>query len=442
MSNTTHNDQEGKKVSGNFRFAAIDQYVETYIVSPKETNLQGKDMVQWGDGDSYPNYLLELYNSVPTLRSIINGNIDYIAGDDVNIKQFSESLQENVVNRSGDTIREQVRDIAKDYEIYGGFALQVIRDRGGNVAEIYHIDMRFIRTNKECDVFYYCENWTRKGKKDVVVYPAYMPIPNWNSLTDEQKNANASSILFVKNVNTQVYPAPVYAAAVKACEIERQIDDFHIADLSNHFVSSAIVNFNNGDPGDEIKKEIEGDFNEKFSGSHNAGRVAFSWNPNKESQTEIVEFKVEDFGERYKALSDHSRQQIFTSFRANPNLFGIPTEGNGFANEQYEESFTLYNRTQIKPIQILISQAYDQILGEQDVLTIVPFSMGEGGDTSVSLASQLGVGGTQSLMSVLESNVMTTEQKLGTLQVLFGLDDESAYKILGIPYTPPTEETE
>ena len=443
MSNTKQsNDSEGKRVTSSFRFAAIDQYVETYVVSPKETILSGKDMVQWGDGDSFADYVLSLYNSVPTLRSIINGNIDYIAGDDVNIKQFSPSLKENVVNRSGDTIREQVRDIAKDYEIYGGFALQVIRDLSGNVAEIYHIDMRFLRTNKECDVFYYCENWTRKGKKDVVVYPAYMPIPNWNSLTDEQKNANASSILFVKNVNTQVYPSPVYAAAIKACEIERLIDDFHIADLNNHFVSSAIINFCNGDPGDAVKSEVSKEIDSKFAGAQNGGRIMLCWNPNKESATEIQEFKVEDFGERYKALSSHSRQQIFTSFRANPNLFGIPTEGNGFANEQYEESFTLYNRTQIKPIQILISQAYDQILGEQDVLTIVPFSMGEGGDTSVSLASQLGVGGTQSLMSVLESEVMTTDQKLGTLQVLFGLDEESASKILGIPYIPPTEETE
>ena len=100
-----------------------------------------------------------------------------------------------------------------------------------------------------------------------------------------------------------------------------------------------------------------------------------SWNPNKESATDIVEFKVEDFGERYKALSEHSRQQIFTSFRANPNLFGIPTEGNGFANEQYEESFRLYNRTQIRPIQRLICDTYDWIYGQVGVLTITPFSL-------------------------------------------------------------------
>ena len=371
MSNTNPNGN----VTGSFRFAAIDQYVETYVVSPKETNLQGKDMVQWGEGDAYPDYLLSLYKSVPTLQAIVNGNVDFITGDEITILPLTESLPAGRMNKSGETIRKQVRCIAKDYEIYGGFALQVIRDLAGRVAEIHYLDMRFLRTNKECDVFYYCENWQKKGKKDVVVYPAFMEIPNWDALSDEQKNANASSVVFVKAVHTQVYPAPVYAAAVKACEIERLIDDFHISDINNHFVSSAVINFNNGDPGDEVKKQVENEVNEKFCGASNGGRIMLSWNPNKESATEIVEFKVEDFGERYKALSEHSRQQIFTSFRANPNLFGIPTEGNGFANEQYEESYRLYSRTQIRPIQRLICDTYDRIYGKPGVLTITPFSL-------------------------------------------------------------------
>ena len=165
-----------------------------------------------------------------------------------------------------------------------------------------------------------------------------------------------------------------------ACEIERLIDEFHLSDINNHFVSSAIINFNNGDPGQEIKSEIERGFNEKFCGASNGGRVAFSWNPNKESATDIVEFKMEDFGERYKALSQHSRTQIFTSFRAIPLLFGLTSEVNtGFSTEEFEQSFKLYNRTQIQPVQRLICDAYDKIYGQRGVLTIRPFSLG--GDT-------------------------------------------------------------
>ena len=363
-----------------FSFAAIDSYLETNIVSPVEKVLAGRDMVEWGTRNAYPDYLLDLYNNVPTLRSIINGNIDYVAGDDVTIMPLQEEFTNQEMNRRGDTIREQVKDIAKDFEIYGGFALQVIRNLAGEVAEVYYIDMRYLRTNKEGDVFYYSEKWGKSSRTDMVVYPAFLPKIDWEKLSDEERNRHASSILFVKNVHTQVYPAPLYAASVKACEIERLIDEFHLSDINNHFVSSAIINFNNGDPGQEIKSEIERGFNEKFCGASNGGRVAFSWNPNKESATDIVEFKMEDFGERYKALSQHSRTQIFTSFRAIPLLFGLTSEVNtGFSTEEFEQSFKLYNRTQIQPVQRLICDAYDKIYGQRGVLTIRPFSLG--GDT-------------------------------------------------------------
>lgn len=371
MSNTEQNKPARARIS----FAAIDPYVDTNIILPVEKFVSAKDLMEWGTRNSYPDYLLDLYNNVPTLRAIINGNIDFIAGDDVSILPLTQHLQNGIMNNRGDHIREQIKDISKDYEIYGGFALQIIRNLIGEVAEVYYIDMRFLRTNKEGNVFYYCEDWSKSVRKDVVVYPAFMPNLNWDALDDEARNRNASSILYVKNVHTQVYPAPLYAASIKACEIERLIDDFHLSDINNHFVSSAIINFNNGIPDDDVKEQIEREFTEKFCGASNGGRTAFSWNPNKESATDIVEFEVKDFGERYKTLSDHSRQQIFTAFRANPNLFGIPTEGNGFANEQYAESFKLYNRTQIKPVQRMIADAYDKIYGQPKVLTIVPFSM-------------------------------------------------------------------
>ena len=356
-------------------FAAIDQYVETNIVLPTE-KVTNRDFVEWGKGNNYPGYLLDLYNNVTTLRSIINGNIDFITGDDVSILPLGERFAEGIMNTRGDLITDIVRDLAKDYNLYGGFALQIIRDHNGDVAEIYYIDMRYLRSNKENDVFYYNEHWEKGGRTDVIKYPKFMNNLNWASMTDEERDRHASSILFVKNVHTQVYPAPMYAASIKACEIERCIDDYHLNAIENGFTSSMIINFNNGDPGDDIKEEIEDDFNEKFSGHQNAGRIMFCWNRDRTSATTITEPKVEDFGNRYHALSTHSRQQIFSAFRAQPLLFGLTSDVNtGFSTEEFEQSFKLYNRTQIRPVQRLIADAFDRIYGAKGVLSIKPFSL-------------------------------------------------------------------
>lgn len=370
MSNTKSNER------ASVSFLAIDPYIETHIVSPKERSIPGKDFVEWGSNNLYPDFLFDLYNNVATLKSIIDGCVDYIAGDDVTILPLRPGM-DGVMNAKGDTIVEQVRDVAKDDETYGGFALQVIRGKDGKPSEVYYVDMRFLRMNKECDVFYYCEDWKKKGKKNVIVYPKFLPsiADKWNVMTDEERNRHASSILFVKNVRTQTYPSPRYSASVKSCEIERCIDDFHLNAINNGFTGSHIINFNNGKPTPEVMEEIEDNFNEKFSGHQNAGRIAFSWNENRASATTIEQVQVQDFGEKYKSLENSARQRIFTAFKANPNLFGIPTENLGFSSEEYESAFKLFNRTQIKPVQRRIADAYDKIYGQKGVLTIVPFSM-------------------------------------------------------------------
>lgn len=356
-------------------FAAIDQYVETNIVLPTEKVTNG-DFVEWGKGNNYPGYLLDLYNNVTTLRSIINGNIDFVTGDDVTILPLGDRFADGIMNTRGDLITDIVRDLAKDYNLYGGFALQIIRDHNGDVAEIYYIDMRFIRSNKENDVFYYNEHWDKGGRKDVIIYPKFLRNLDWASLTDEERDRHASSILFVKNVHTQVYPAPMYAASVLSCEIEKAISQYHWNSLNNNFCPDIIINFNNGDPGDEIKEEIVSDLEEKFSGYQNGKRFMVSFNKDRMSAVTIDAIKTDDFSERYKALEESCRRQIFAAFRAQPLLFGLNSDvSTGFSTDEFEQTFKLYNRTQIRPVQRLIADAFDRIYGSKGVLTIKPFSL-------------------------------------------------------------------
>ena len=365
-------------------FAAIDQYVETNIVLPTE-KVTNRDFVEWGKGNNYPGYLLDLYNNVTTLRSIINGNIDFVTGDDVTILPLGDRFAEGIMNTRGDLITDIVRDLAKDYNLYGGFALQIIRDHNGDVAEIYYIDMRFIRSNKENDVFYYNEHWEKGGRKDVIIYPKFLRNLDWASLTDEERNRHASSILFVKNVHTQVYPAPMYAASVLSCEIEKAISQYHWNSLNNNFCPDIIINFNNGDPGDEIKEEIVSDLEEKFSGYQNGKRFMVSFNKDRMSAVTIDAIKTDDFSERYKALEESCRRQIFSAFRAQPLLFGLNSDvSTGFSTDEFEQSFKLYNRTQIRPVQRLIADAFDRIYGSKGVLTIKPFSLGSNTEQEVN----------------------------------------------------------
>ena len=410
-----HKPQNDAKAAKNVRFAAIDKYIDKNIVLPTEKASSGDDdMVTWGENNGYPEYLLDLYKNVATLRSIINGCVDFVTGDSVTANVTPQENGE--MNLAHESARDIVMRCAESFYHYGGFALQVTRDLAGRVAEIIPLDLRYVRANKDFDVFYYSEDFGKKYTRsaNMLTYPAFMP------------NADHPiSVLFVKNTTTQVYPAPLYAASVKACETERAIDDFHLNSIKNGFVPSVIINFNNGEPEDPIKDESEKDVKAKYCSPENAGRPILSFNKDKDSAATFEVLKTEDFGDKYAALAKHCRQQIFTSFRANPNLFGIPTENLGFSAEEYASSFALFNRTEIVPVQQMIVDALDYILGTKGAVTIEPFSLLD--EAEGTLADRVDV---EQLVGIVTNAALTQAQKRNILITAYGLTEEEAASFL------------
>lgn len=271
---------------------------------------------------------------------------------------------DGIVNKTGETVGELFRKLAADKMIFGGYAIQVIRDMMGRVCELYHMDFMKVRSDSKNEVFYYCDDWSQWGAK-ALVYPKF-----------GADDKNPTSVLYNKGALTRsVYPSPVYGASVIACEIEKSINEFHLNNINNGFMSNVIISFNNGQPNDEQKKEIEDGINEKFSGYQNAGRILITYNDSDENKTTVERLNDDSFDDKYQALSERSKQQIFTAFRATPNLFGDPSASTGFNEQEYESSFKLYNRTVVRPIQAEIVDSFDKILGVKGSVEVTPFTL-------------------------------------------------------------------
>lgn len=366
MASKKHNNIPKVLSKNSVAFAALAPYVESNIVSAKEEEIRGKDFISWGDSNSFPNYLYDLYSNCSTLQSIINGTTDFVVGNDAicNVVGF-----ENKMNKKGETLEDILGRIATDYLIYGAFALQVLRDIQGRISEIYWVDVNKLRSDKKNEIFFYSEDWSKSyGRVQYLKYPKFKP-------TDIN---NASSIFYYKNPQSRnVYGVPTWNAAILACETEKRITEFHFNEICNGFTSSKLISFNAGLPDDNLKEEIERNINEKFGGSSNAGRIMISFSENKDSAPTVENLDSDSFDERYTQLAKNTKETIFTAFRAIPQIFGLMSESTGFNSQEFNESFKLYNRTTIKPIQKAFSRSFDYIFGVDGAITIVPFSLEE-----------------------------------------------------------------
>lgn len=346
----------------NLSFAAIQPYVEDNIIKNVQKEVKGKDMVEYGEKNIYPNYLYALYQGVSVLHSIIGGCADYASGENIalGVPLLSKKVNPN------ETVEDVCHQMFIDLGVYGGFALNVVRNKKGEIVALYNLDFKNIRSDKHNTKFYYSDKWAEKsaGRIDSQVYPAFDP---------EKDDAN--SIYYYKNDKHATYPTPVWGGATTAAECLKHVGEFHLNSLYNGLSSDYIVNFNSGSPSDEQREEIEAMFEEKYSGYQNGSRTMLSFQNDFAHRTTVEAIPQTNFLDKYNTLTQDSKKDLFTAFRVHPALFGLPTENSGFNTQDINEAFKVANKTVILPMQKVVKRAFETIFKTPEVLQIDPIEI-------------------------------------------------------------------
>lgn len=304
--------------------------------------------LKYGTDNLFPQYIYELYTHSSQMNAIIDTMKDYIEGNGI-VSNYKE-----IVNRKGDTFDLFIEKLIMDYLLFGGFAFQIIRNKGHEICELNWLDFRYIRVNEDEDLIFYNKEWSN-GRVQPKVYDRY-----WKG------SIQPNSVFYYKGRQTRnQYPEPCYIAALTSLEISTQIPDYHLNNLTNGFHPSAIVNFNNGSNlSDDVMDEIEEKIKEKFTGTKNASKIMLSFNDNTEHATTIERLADEGNVDIYNTLKDNVEKDIYSAFRINKLLMGDGSESTGFNKQAYLESFALYNKTVIGPIQKEMEKVINGVLGE------------------------------------------------------------------------------
>lgn len=323
----------------NLKFTEIvNQRKEIPKLVEKSNN---KGYVSYGEFNDYPNYLFELYENSSLFNAIVATMTDYIFGDGFE----TNATLPKYINRKFETLEDVIKKMIIDYIIFGGFAVQVIRNRNNEVAELNVCNFSNIRLNEDQDTVYYGEFSAYSRKNKIISYPRYTP-----------NTVHNNSIFYYKNPNSRgIYPKPSYIGAIKAIELSTQISDFHLNQLINNFAPQVIINMNNGVVSESEMEEIEQKFQEKFLGTHNSGKILLSFNNDTEHQTTIQRLSDESYDTKYESLRQHTQDEILTSFRLNGILLGYNKTNSAFTQQEFEQAFKLYQKTVISPIQQQLS---------------------------------------------------------------------------------------
>lgn len=350
-------------------FHITDQRIKTIPTFIEKEN-NGKVYVGYGSDNKFPNYLWDLYLRSALLQSIVDAIADYVEGSGIDLNPVLSRF-ENAINQDGEIIDDVVKRLVVDYLIFGGFALQIIYNKLGEVNEIFWLDFRNVRTNKENTEVYYNSDWVRKAN-DFLTYKAFNP--------RDLKHSGSEVFYFKGHITRGAYPIPRYNGALSAIETSTEIAKYHLNSILNNFNGNLLINFNNGQPDEETQGLIERKIADKFSGAENAGKFLVSFNDSKESAVTIERISDDNQDKKYENLRTDTYKEIFTAFRIQPQLLGYSLEGTAFNKQEFEEAFDLFYKTTIKPIQRDIIRSFDKIFNVDNSVGFLPYFRLEEGE--------------------------------------------------------------
>jgi len=319
---------------------------------PKFLEVKNKDWISYGEKNDYPYYLLDLYKRSETNSSIINDKVNYIAGggwtyDKRGVVTVGQrAVAEKLIDQPfADTnLNKTTLKLAKDYEIFGGFAVLVKWSKNKRSFALEHVDFCNIRTNADRSKFYYTRGWfTYKNgvakenkkpeeEKDWMVYDAYDP----NNRVGTQLHYYVTYF-----PDQYVYPIPIYQGACTWIESEIAYADFQYFNIKKSFSPTKIINIYGTVPPIEMQDEIAANIKRNFTGEE-GDRLVVAFHSSKELGTEAVDSIVQDGSVLYETIATQSSENIFKAHRYPKLLLGITTEGTlGQRNETatFEEMF-------------------------------------------------------------------------------------------------------
>jgi hypothetical protein len=325
---------------------------------------QTDQYVKFGNYNSFPNDLIELYNNSSIHNTCVNAIVDGIVGEGLTADPEYVIKKANTTDESWNDVFKKV---AQDYKLYGGFAIEVIWNKSRTrVAEVYHIDFSWLRA-KEKDYrgripgYYISDEWSeayRYGQAPIDEMP-YLPVFNPNTNREEPKQ------IYVFNPyrpGQKYYPLPDYVGALRDIELDIETSNFHVNNIKNGLAPSLMVTtFTNAN--EEEREAIERMLQLQYAGTSNAGNLMYIDVDSPENAPKVEPIPQNGADGYYTTINDMVVQRILTGHRiTSPMILGIKTSGQLGGRDEVVDAYLLLVNTVIRPYQQNILQVIEDLL--------------------------------------------------------------------------------
>jgi hypothetical protein len=435
----------------------------------------------YDEDNLYPQRTIDIVNDSGTAVTALRMFRKFVIGNGANDVDFGKAK----INRKGTTVDRFIRKIVASKGNHTGIPIHFNYNALGEKTSISFVPFEYCRLTLESEDFpdriaVYNDWGTTKRKKfdkEAIDYVyKYDPSKVFEQVqmeegeTDAEKWKAYKGQIWYWNPDGDEYPLSPFDSVLEDMITEGQTKRFKTNTATTNFTASHvfITGVEEGEPdaeGNPTAINPEDSFAkviEVFQGAEGAGAQVHVQREEGDVPFEIKKVDIQNYDGLYEFTENSARDSIIRNFLIPPVLL-VQTSGSLGTSKEISDASKYYNgitssdRNEIEEILTETFKDFHFDINPSGDYSIQPLQFKEpielayfpyytkneiresNGDDAVEdtdsgktiLAVELGVGGTQSLTSIVSDAVLTTDQKKGSLKVLFGLSDADIELMLG-----------
>lgn len=326
-------------------------YIDHY-----EVRDYGQRFMKFGTDNLLPQFMALLTERSPIHGGIIDTKIKLVSGNKLTISNIKQGFKE-----FNNDLENTIKKCIIDFVIFDSFALHIIPNRVGGIAQIEHIDFSKVRYglkneyNKITEI-YVSNDWENTRLKENK--PKCYKVFNSNRVED--------SVFIYKTYRPgkKYYSLPSYIGAIDAILTDYEISKLHLNQLLNGLYPSFQVEYPSKPESLEERLQIAKNIELDFRGALNAGKPFITFKSQGQEGIKIVPINSNDTSEKFLSLAEKSVQDILSAHGVtSPLLFGIRVAGQLGGRDELIDAQELFHNRYVLPTQEIIKSEFKKLIG-------------------------------------------------------------------------------
>lgn len=325
--------------------------------------------------------MLNLYHNSVIHSACVDFLTNAILGEGVDYESMSINDENELVPNYLETWDELISKISKDLVLFGGYALQIIKNRNDKTYSFFHTPFSTVRFGKkdengEIKKAYLCKDWSNY----IANKPIEIDVLNYTDDINIQLGKPYLLIYTNYNLFDEFYPAPHYISALDAIRTDLQMQKYDLNAVTNMFTPSGILTMNQVSDDNE-REMILSNIEATFTGSENANNIIVTFrNNNDDKPVEFTPIASNTEGVNlFSDTTDRTIDRILSAHRVSRGLIGLPIDDAGFSSEGaiLQAQYNLSNKILINGMRKKVTSHINTVLklnGVEQEIILKPLS--------------------------------------------------------------------